>query len=66
MKRSKGDNCVTSRKLILKSKNDAQFKPTGARVLGNAASILKENGGGRCLISVCTAGGMGTAAIIEL
>ncbi len=42
------------------------FAATGARVLANAASILKENGGGRCLISVCTAGGMGTAAIIEL
>jgi acetyl-CoA C-acetyltransferase len=41
------------------------FAATGARVLGNAAKILKENGGGRCLVSVCTAGGMGTAAIIE-
>ena len=41
------------------------FAATGARILGNASKILKENGGGRCLISVCTAGGMGTAAIIE-
>ncbi len=41
------------------------FAATGARVLAGAAKILKENGGGRCLISVCTAGGMGTAAIIE-
>ena len=41
------------------------FAATGARILGNASKILKENGGGRCLISVCTAGGMGTAANIE-
>ena len=41
------------------------FAATGARVLGNAAKILKANGGGRCLVSVCTAGGMGTAAIVE-
>lgn len=41
------------------------FAATGARVLGAAAKILKDNGGGRCLISICTAGGMGTAAIIE-
>jgi len=41
------------------------FAATGARVLTTAAKIIKENGGGRCLVSVCTAGGMGTAAIIE-
>ncbi|MFM8911702.1 MAG: acetyl-CoA C-acetyltransferase [Flammeovirgaceae bacterium] len=41
------------------------FAATGARVLATAAKIVKENGGGRCLVSVCTAGGMGTAAIIE-
>ncbi len=41
------------------------FAATGARVLAGASKILKENGGGRCLVSVCTAGGMGTAAIIE-
>ncbi len=41
------------------------FAATGARVLAGAAKILQENGGGRCLISICTAGGMGTAAIIE-
>ena len=41
------------------------FAATGARVLATAAKIIKENGGGRCLVSVCTAEGMGTAAIIE-
>lgn len=42
------------------------FAATGARVLGGASKILNDNGGGRCLVSVCTAGGMGTAAIVEL
>lgn len=42
------------------------FAAIGTRVLANAAKILKENGGGRCLVSICTAGGMGTAAIIEM
>lgn len=41
------------------------FAATGARVLSNAAEILNQNGGGRCLVSVCTAGGMGTVAILE-
>lgn len=41
------------------------FAATGARVLSNAAEILHQNGGGRCLVSVCTAGGMGTVAILE-
>ncbi len=41
------------------------FSATGTRVLANAAKIIKENGGGRCLVSVCTAGGMGTAAVVE-
>ncbi|ALO47223.1 acetyl-CoA C-acetyltransferase [Pseudohongiella spirulinae] len=41
------------------------FAATGARVLGNMAAILEERGNGRGLISVCTAGGMGVAAIVE-
>ncbi|MDX1570583.1 MAG: acetyl-CoA C-acetyltransferase [Xanthomonadales bacterium] len=41
------------------------FAATGTRILPVAAKLLKENGGGRCLISVCTAGGMGVAAIVE-
>ena len=41
------------------------FAATGARVLTTAAKLLQQHGGGRCLVSVCTAGGMGTAAIIE-
>jgi len=41
------------------------FGATGARIVGAMAKILHENGKGRGLISICTAGGMGVAAIIE-
>jgi acetyl-CoA C-acetyltransferase len=40
------------------------FAATGARIVANLAKLLSENGG-RGLISVCTAGGMGVAAILE-
>jgi acetyl-CoA C-acetyltransferase len=41
------------------------FAATGGRIVATAAKILKEKGKGRVLISICTAGGMGVAAIIE-
>jgi len=41
------------------------FAATGARVVATLAKIISENGGGRGLISVCTAGGMGVTAILE-
>jgi len=41
------------------------FAATGARIIATLAKILEENGGGRGLISICTAGGMGVAAILE-
>ncbi len=41
------------------------FAATGARILASLAKILEGNGGGRGLISVCTAGGMGVTAILE-
>jgi len=41
------------------------FAATGARLLATAAKQLYERGGGRALISICTAGGMGVAAILE-
>lgn len=41
------------------------FAATGARILGTLTAILEEKGQGRGLISVCTAGGMGVAAIVE-
>ena len=41
------------------------FAATGARIIAMLAKILEENGGGRGLISICTAGGMGVCAILE-
>lgn len=41
------------------------FAATGARIVATAAKELKERGGGRALISICTAGGMGVVAIVE-
>jgi acetyl-CoA C-acetyltransferase len=42
------------------------FAATGARIVGTLAQILAEHDGpARGLISVCTAGGMGVAAIME-
>ncbi len=41
------------------------FGATGARILATLAKQLAERGGGRGLISICTAGGMGVTAIVE-
>ena len=41
------------------------FAATGARVVATMAKLLHEKGSGRGLVSVCTAGGMGIAAIME-
>jgi len=41
------------------------FAATGARIVAAAAKELKLRGGGRCLVSICTAGGMGVVAILE-
>ncbi len=41
------------------------FAATGGRIVASAAKMLQEKGQGRVLISICTAGGMGVAAIIE-
>ncbi len=42
------------------------FAATGARITATLAKLLAESGdGGRGLISICTAGGMGVAAILE-
>jgi acetyl-CoA C-acetyltransferase len=42
------------------------FAATGARILATLARLLSERGGGRGLVSICTAGGMGVTAILEL
>jgi acetyl-CoA C-acetyltransferase len=41
------------------------FAATGGRIIATCAKLLKERGHGKALISICTAGGMGVAAIIE-
>ncbi len=41
------------------------FTATGGRIVAQAAKLLKQKGSGRVLISICTAGGMGVAGIIE-
>ena len=41
------------------------FAATGARIIATLAKILRENGGGRGLISICAAGGQGVTAIVE-
>lgn len=41
------------------------FAATGGRLIASAAKMLKQKGNGRILLSICTAGGMGVAAIIE-
>lgn len=41
------------------------FAATGARIVGGLAKMLHQHGQGRGLISICTAGGMGVAAILE-
>lgn len=41
------------------------FAATGARIVAMLAKLLATQGGKRGLISVCTAGGMGVAAILE-
>ncbi|MEO0574848.1 MAG: acetyl-CoA C-acetyltransferase [Pseudomonadota bacterium] len=41
------------------------FAATGGRIMGALAKILQENGSGRGLISICTAGGMGVTALLS-
>ncbi|QRN04159.1 acetyl-CoA C-acetyltransferase [Legionella sp. MW5194] len=41
------------------------FAATGTRIVGTLAKLLHQKGSGRGLISICTAGGMGVAAILE-
>ena len=41
------------------------FGATGGRIVGTLAKLLTERGSGRGLISICAAGGMGVAAILE-
>jgi acetyl-CoA C-acetyltransferase len=41
------------------------FAATGGRIVSGLAKMLSEHGSGRGLISICAAGGLGVAAIVE-
>jgi acetyl-CoA C-acetyltransferase len=41
------------------------FGATGGRIVGGLAKTLSTDGGGRGLISICAAGGLGVTAIME-
>lgn len=41
------------------------FAATGTRIVASLAKMIHQKGSGRGLISICTAGGMGVAAILE-
>ncbi len=41
------------------------FGATGGRIIATLSKLLEQNGGGRGLISICTAGGQGVTAILE-
>jgi acetyl-CoA C-acetyltransferase len=41
------------------------FAATGGRIVAQLAKQLRANGGGRGLVSICTAGGQGVVAILE-
>ncbi len=41
------------------------FAATGGRIVATAAKLLAERGSGRALVSVCAAGGLGYAMILE-
>jgi acetyl-CoA C-acetyltransferase len=41
------------------------FGATGARIVAGLAKVLSQNGGGRGVISICAAGGLGVTAVME-
>ncbi len=41
------------------------FAATGGRIVGTASKLLAQRGSGRALVSVCAAGGLGYAMILE-
>jgi acetyl-CoA C-acetyltransferase len=41
------------------------FGATGGRIVANLAKMLSQNGGGKGVISICAAGGLGVTAIME-
>lgn len=60
--------CIDPAKLNVKGSSLAfghPFAATGGRIVATLAKLLDQRGSGRGLISVCTAGGMGVAAMLE-
>jgi acetyl-CoA C-acetyltransferase len=41
------------------------FGATGGRIVAGLAKALSQNGGGRGVVSICAAGGLGVTAIME-
>ncbi|EKD70968.1 MAG: Acetyl-CoA acetyltransferase, partial [uncultured bacterium] len=68
LKRDKSLGSIDLTKLNIKGGSVALGHPyaaTGTRIVGNLAKMLHEKSNARGLISICTAGGMGVAAILE-
>lgn len=68
LKRDKALGSIDRTKLNVKGGSVAighPFAATGTRIVGSLAKMLHQQGKGRGLISICTAGGMGVAAILE-
>jgi len=68
LQRDKPLGSIDRSKMNLKGGSVALGHPyaaTGARIVGTLAKMLHQRGNGRGLISICTAGGMGMAAILE-
>ena len=68
LKRDKPMGSIDRKKLNVNGSSLAlghPFAATGGRIVATLAKLLAEKGSGRGLISICTAGGMGVAAIIE-
>lgn len=68
LKRDKAMGSIDRNKMNVKGGSLAlghPFAATGGRILITAAKLLEQKGKGRVLISICTAGGMGVAAIVE-
>lgn len=68
LKKEKALGSIDRSKLNIKGGSVAlghPFAATGTRIVASLAKMLHEKGSGRGLISICTAGGMGVAAILE-
>lgn len=68
LKRDKAMGSIDRTKMNIKGGSVAlghPFAATGTRIVGALAKMLNQKGSGRGLISICTAGGMGGAAIME-